>query len=173
MLSRTINVEWEFVSKGLSLSASQWYSAQHSFKRSICLLFPFEQLFWMRNNIQNTAADYIQMKSDLQCFAEHILYEYIAISKTPFLHICIIMYYIALMEHDEVKSKLITSWNLALNADKSVCCYFRESFALVSDGVQNDVLHVLLCVMNMNTDPLIQSYFLTLEISLIMFICKW
>lgn len=42
-----------------------------------------------------------------------------------------------------MKSKLITSCNPPLFADKSGCCR-GELFALVSDDVQNDVLHVLL-----------------------------
>lgn len=56
-----------------------------------------------------------------------------------------------------MKSKLISSCNPGLFTDKSLCCYCRESFALVSDGVQNDVLHVHLRCVNVNTDKLILS----------------
>lgn len=35
----------------------------------------------MKKNIRNTTAEYIQMKSDLQFSAGHVLYEQVAISK--------------------------------------------------------------------------------------------
>lgn len=70
MLSRTINVEWEFASDGLSLSASQWYSAQWgAWKGVFASCSRFEQLLWMKNNIRTDAADFIGTEPDLQRFA--------------------------------------------------------------------------------------------------------
>lgn len=46
------------------------------------------------------------------------------------------------MEHDVLKSKLITSCNPELFADEALWCYCGKSFAFVSDDVQVDVSHV-------------------------------
>lgn len=135
MLSRTINVDWEFVSdRFLRLHLNDVRR-----NTSICLVPLCEQLFWMKSNSQNSTADYIQMKYDLGCFREYTPVWTGSQNKASGFA-C--WGYTALMEHDEVKSKLITSRKHD-KSNKYVYWYFRESFALVSDDSLSDVLQVL------------------------------
>lgn len=89
MLSRTINVEREFVSNGLSPSASQWYSAQHRAlqkKKKKCLS-PIWTIVLNGKNIQNNTGVYIQAWPSVLCW----IYGQVAITRPSCLHVCHIL----------------------------------------------------------------------------------